>query len=187
MAKKTGKKIKTVFQLNVSLKNIGPPIWRRLLVTGDTRLSKLHEIIQVVMDWDDSHLHEFKIGDKYYARPKRETYREILDEKRVSLNKIITGEKQEFEYLYDFGDCWAHNILVEKVLPFEDGIRYPACLNGKRSAPPEDCGDYEYFLEVLEDPEHPDHEHLMEWSGGNFDPEFFGLDRVQKMLNAFIK
>jgi Plasmid pRiA4b ORF-3-like protein len=37
-----------VYQVKITLKDIRPPIWRRVLVT-DCSLSKLHEIIQVVM------------------------------------------------------------------------------------------------------------------------------------------
>ena len=54
--------------------------------------------------------------------------------------------------MYDFGDYWEHEILVEKILPLEKGTHYPVCVTGKRACPPEDCGGatgYEELLEIL--------------------------------------
>ena len=74
---------------------------------------------------------------------------------------------------------------MEKVLPLDEGQRYPVCLTGKRACPPEDCGGvwgYASFLEALHDPEHPEHEEMLEWIGGAFDPEVFDLDEVNVAL-----
>ena len=35
-------------------------IWRRVLVPGSVRLSKLHDMLQAAMGWTDSHLHAFR-------------------------------------------------------------------------------------------------------------------------------
>ena len=86
---------------------------------------------------------------------------------------------------YDFGDSWEHELLVEKRLPLEAGKRYPVCLTGKRACPPEDCGGiwgYASLLEAIRDPEHPEHEEMLEWVGGEFDPEAFDLDEVNREL-----
>ena len=50
------KKQPDIYQVKVTLEGIRPPIWRRILVTSDTTLGKLHSILQVVMGWDDYHL-----------------------------------------------------------------------------------------------------------------------------------
>ena len=52
-----------IFQLRVSLIGIEPPVWRRLLVPQDLTLPRLHTILQVVMGWTNSHLHQFRVGD----------------------------------------------------------------------------------------------------------------------------
>jgi hypothetical protein len=39
-------------------------IWRRLLVSSETTITQLHEYIQVSMDWNDEHLHRFRIHGK---------------------------------------------------------------------------------------------------------------------------
>jgi hypothetical protein len=79
-------------------------------------------------------------------------------------------------YVYDFGDDWVHKVVVEKVLPADPRISYPVCVAGKRACPPEDCGGvwgYREFLAAISDPDHPEHEEMLEWVGGAFDPEEF--------------
>lgn len=84
-------------------------------------------------------------------------------------------------YVYDFGDSWEHEIRLEKILPREKR-KYPACIAGKRACPPEDCGGiwgYEEFLEIIKDPEHEEYEDMLDWVGGEFDPEHFDIEDVQ--------
>jgi hypothetical protein len=81
-----------------------------------------------------------------------------------------------FDYLYDFGDGWSHRVTVEKILPAEAGTTVPACIDGRRACPPEDCGGpwgYGHLLEALADPTHPEHRDLTDWLGAPFDPEAF--------------
>jgi len=106
------------------------------------------------------------------------------DEKEFRL-KTVVGEGDVFEYEYDFGDCWEHEIIVEKVMEPEAGIKYPRCLAGERACPPEDCGGpggYEELLEVLDDPRHEDYEDYRGWAGEDFDPERFDLEKVNRAL-----
>ena len=103
----------------------------------------------------------------------------------VKLAEVISAEKDKFIYEYDFGDSWYHNILIEKILPPDTKKHYPVCIKGKRVCPPEDCGGvsgYYYFLEAILDPDHPEHEEMLEWEGGSFDPEAFDIDGVNRIL-----
>ncbi len=59
-----------IYQLKITLRGSRPPIWRRIQVRGNTSLAKLHDIIQIVMGWTNSHLHQFQIGEKYYSDPQ---------------------------------------------------------------------------------------------------------------------
>jgi len=178
----------TVYQLKVTLEGIRPPIWRRTQVRGDITLFKLHKILQEVMGWYDYHLHQFLIEGERYSVISREADMlgdDFKNEKRVRLNRVIPGEKFEFAYEYDFGDSWYHKILVEKILKPDEELKYPVCLKGKRSAPPEDCGGvggYYNLLEALRDADHQDHKDLLEWVGDEYDPEYFDVDGVNERL-----
>ena len=134
------------------------------------------------MGWAGGHLHQFIDGEDYYGPPDLE---DAENENRVRLNQIAPAEKARFLYEYDFGDSWEHDILVEKILPAEVGVKYPVCLKGARACPPDDCGGvwgYADLLEALKDPAHPEHKEMLEWIGGELDPEAFDLEEVNKML-----
>jgi hypothetical protein len=175
-----------VYQLKVTLRDSKPPIWRRLLVSDSTTLYKLHQIIQVAMGWTDSHLHQFIIESERYSIPSPEDWEPVMDERRYPLNEVIPSEKFKFVYVYDFGDSWDHEILVEKILPSEPGVKYPLCIKGKRACPPEDVGGiwgYDSFLEAMSDPNHREHDSYVEWWGGGFDPEEFSVEAVNRVLH----
>ena len=95
-----------------------------------------------------------------------------------------------FFYLYDFGDSWEHEVLVEKVLSAEAGVDYPICIKAKRACPPEDCGGswgYQEFVEIIQDTEHPEHASMLEWVGGYFDPEDAEFDEINPCLKMIPK
>jgi hypothetical protein len=173
------------YQMKVTLEDISPPIWRRIQVTSATTLYRLHKILQVVMGWSESHLHQFIVDETHYGEPHPDYSFKMKNEKTVKLSQVVSGEKTKFYYEYDFGDSWYHKILIEKILPLEPDKHYPICLKGKRACPPEDCGGisgYYDFLKTIQDPAHPEHDHMLEWVGGSFDPEAFDLDDINQKL-----
>lgn len=176
-----------IYQLKVTLSDSKPPIWRRVLVRGDTTLAELHRVLQVAMGWWDAHLHQFIVGGTYFGEPHPDYsgYVDMNDERKVTLNDIVSGEGFKFAYEYDFGDSWEHVLLVEKVLSPEPGQHYPTCIKGRRACPPEDVGGtwgYVVFLQAIQNPDHPEHEGYLEWIGGEFDPKAFNLDEVNAAL-----
>jgi len=174
-----------VYQIKVTLKESKPPIWRRIQVTSITTLAQLHRILQLVMGWESYHLYRFVVGGMEYSDPSMLEEMEGEDAQRVTLGALVRGEKDKFLYEYDFGDSWEHELRIEKVFPVEAGKRYPVCLTGKRACPPEDCGGiwgYASFLEAIQEPQHPEHEEMVDWVGGEFDPEVFDLDEVNREL-----
>lgn len=185
MAKKPNAANDLIYQLKITLRDSKPPIWRRVLVPGKFNLGKLHRVIQSAMGWTDSHLHQFNIDGRFYGVPSPDDWDEVLNESRYSLEKIAPEEKRKFVYEYDFGDCWKHVIVVEKILPFETGKVYPVCINGKRACPPEDVGGvwgYEEFLQAISNPENEEHDSFLEWAGDDFDPEECNLDIINVEL-----
>ncbi len=182
MAKAKGPGV--VYQLKITLRDIKPPIWRRVQVK-DCTLNQLHDLIQTCMGWDGYHLHAFEIGGEQYSEPDPDGMMETEDERKVKLSQVVAGGIKKLTYTYDFGDNWDHVIQVEKTLEAEAGVRYPRCIAGKRACPPEDCGGpwgYAEFLEAIRDPKHERHEELLEWVGGEFDPEKFDIEAVNEEL-----
>jgi hypothetical protein len=183
----------SIHELEISLCEIEPRIWRRFVVRSDASLARLHDVIQVVMGWYDCHLHQFIGPDETrYSPPYREMDfdwdADVIDERKVKIRKALPDVGSRLVYEYDFGDGWEHVIEVVDIHPPEPGTRYPRCLAGERACPPEDCGgpySYPELLAALANPKHPEHEQLTEWVGGAFDAEALDVDRVNRGLVGF--
>jgi hypothetical protein len=161
-----------VYQLKITLLKIEPPIWRRIQVPSTMLLCCLHDALQAVFGWADSHLHSFEKDGKYWGVPD---YEDLIDESKVQLAKLLKAEGESMVYVYDFGDNWRHEVVLEKSFSAEGAAPRPVCLGGERRCPPEDVGGvsgYERFLEVIFDPTHEQYEHLVGWAGGHLLDEF---------------
>jgi hypothetical protein len=179
-----------LYQFKITLQGIRPLIWRRILVK-DCSLDKLHEHIQTAVGWTNSHLHQFMIGGERYGDPDLlcegwEDEVSPVDSRETKISEIVpeNGKQLRFEYEYDLGDDWKHEIVFEGCLRAQRGVRYPLCVEGARACPPEDVGGtsgYEEYLEVLADPEHQEHESFLRWRG-RFDPEKFGAAKATKRM-----
>lgn len=186
------KQLSQVFQFKITLLDTRPPIWRRIQV-ADSRLDDLHEHIQTAMGWTNSHLHQFEIDGQNYGDPALLAGdwggdSDFLDSTALRLSQIFAKNRSGFRffYEYDFGDGWRHEIVLEESKPAEPGTRYPRCIQGSRACPPDDCGGpwgYQEFLEAIRDPKHEQHESMLEWIGGQFDPEKFNPTAATKAMH----
>jgi hypothetical protein len=179
-----------VYQVRVTLREVRPVVWRRVLVTGDITLGRLHRVLQAAMGWEESHLHMFRVQGRRFSNPKHKLDDDgdvkVHDERSITLDVATGGGKQSIVYEYDFGDRWHHDLKVERVLaPADAPKRVPALAAGERACPPEDIGGapgYEAFLWAMAHPNHREHEHHREWIGGEFDPERFDLKAADRRV-----
>lgn len=185
----------TIAQLRITLLEIDPPIWRRLLVPRTTTLGELHHMIQAAFGWLDYHLHQFEIGGLRFGDPDLlnedafEDDAHALPEGDVRLFDFQHGAPP-FIYLYDFGDDWRHSIAIEALLLPEPDRKYPACIAGARSRPPEDVGGvhgFADFLAIIGDPAHPEYTGTRRWAGRAFHPEKFDLAKTDKAVRAAVR
>lgn len=178
------------YLLKIHLVDIEPEIWRRFVAPASITLDRLHDVIQIVMGWTDSHLHEFIIGKKHYIEYP-ESKEEGLECGKYRLGDLIKQKSRTFSYIYDFGDNWQHELILEENRYFNPELRTElACLEGERSCPPEDVGGipgYLRFCKALKNPNHEEHERYMEWFGGSFDCEQFDSDSVNWELMKYLR
>jgi hypothetical protein len=182
-------KLDVLYQFKITLLESTPPIWRRIQVQ-DCTLDQLHEHIQTAMGWTNSHLHQFEIKDTRYGDPALladdfEDF-EWVDSTVTMVSDILpkTGKRFAFNYEYDFGDGWRHEVLYEGSPPLVKGKKYPLCLEGERACPPEDVGGvwgYAEYLAALANPKHECHDEYMEWSGP-FDPDDFDRRKATREM-----
>lgn len=180
-----------IYQIQIALKDSKPKIWRRILIPSDLLLWDFHKVIQTTMGWTNSHLHQFiKDGIFYQVKYPHDDMWEEMDnvdykKKKIRISDLLIAEKDKIIYEYDFGDGWNHDIILEKILPFDNKIKHPICLTGKMNCPPEDSGGiYGYYdmLKVLKQPDHEEYENYLEWLGEEFDPEYFDIESVNSLL-----
>lgn len=176
-----------IYQLEITLQEIDPAIWRRVQVLGNTTLAELHHVIQRAMGWEGYHLWRFQLGSVEYGTPSPGEIGwqpHLADAASVRLTEIVrTGDTLLYEY--DFGDAWQHRIRIEKVFGAEQGAEYPRCIAGARACPPEECGGawgYAHLLDVLADPADSRHEEMLDWLGGHFDPEEVDIGAINHRL-----
>jgi len=170
-----------IWRLKVTLRGSRPPIWRRLEVHANVTLFQLHEILQIVMGWTNSHLHQFVRGSTYYGQADPEFGMHRENERRICLSDVLREPKDRMVYEYDFGDGWEHDIVLEATASDTADRPLARVLAGKGTCPPEDVGGiggYYGFLEAVRNPKHPEHRDMAEWCGGDFDPDAFELDDI---------
>jgi hypothetical protein len=157
------------------------------LVPGSTTLHQLHQILQATMLWQDYHLYEFEVGRKRYGVYEPEFLDEepLIDARRTKLAKVVPTEGMTFTYVYDFGDHWQHDLIVQAIQRPDRRQSYPLCIAGACAGPPEDCGGiwgYKDLLEHLEQGRGAEYDDLLTWLGGDFDPTGFDRNLVNRRL-----
>lgn len=159
-----------IFRFKVTLRGSRPPIWRRFEVPGSVTLYQLHRILQAVMGWTDTHLHEFQRGQVSYGESDPEFGVRQVSERKTRLHDVLQRSGDRMSYQYDFGGGWEHDLVLEAVARNSAGKLQPRVLQGRRACPPEDVGGiygYYEFLEAMGNPEHPS---IRRWLTGGVAP-----------------
>lgn len=177
-------------QLKISLVDSHIPIWRRFEITDDFRLDRFHQVLQIVMGWWNSHLHEFLIGGRKFGTNIAAEYdwQLVEEETKFHLKNFPFKVGEKIEYLYDFGDSWMHLLEIEAIKPAKKNS--VKCLEGEGRCPYEDSGGvlrYQYMLAAQFDPKHPNHRTYIgdNWIEDLPDPTFFDLKATNKELLKF--
>lgn len=170
-----------------------PPIWRRVMVSGDISLRRLHHVLQAAMGWESRHLYEFAIDESIYGTQDSDFPDDsTLDDRRYKLKKLVS-EGDRIRYTYDFGDSWQHVIAVENIqaCPSDDITDLCKLLGGERTCPPEDVGGapgYIELLQVLSKPDSTQAQDMLRWIGGYFDEGAFDVRAancaLQRLINS---
>lgn len=117
--------------LRIDLLGSDPPIWREIEVPTSMTLKQLHAVVQAAMGWEDAHLWEFAVGRERIGSSRAA---------KLTLQALFRPRTTKLSYIYDFGDCWEHQLTLTKPRTADPGSAYPRYLAGEQAAPPEDCG-----------------------------------------------
>jgi hypothetical protein len=194
-AKKAKKQVPdySIYEIQLTLLNVLPKIWRRLLLPGDMAMAEVHEVIQFVMGWEDCHMHQFvgagsaaglRVGplededDDFGAN-------ELEDEADFPLDDLVSKKGSKFTYEYDFGDGWEHLLEVKAVHVRKDVKHEVSLLDGAMACPPEDCGGSWGYMELLAQfnkPKGKRNQEIMEMVEEDFDPTYFDLAGLEARI-----
>ena len=123
-------------QIHISLDDIEPPVWRRLVVPLRTTLAELHHILQAAMGWTDSHLHDFGVGGLTYgdiellSAERTDDDARVYDANEVRMCDFSRQPGTSFKYVYDYGDNWRHTVTLEKVFAVKPAPKTATCIDG---------------------------------------------------------
>jgi len=180
-----------VLQFKIEMAEILPSIWRRILVPSDYNFWDLHVALQDAMGWSDYHLHHFEIKGKHKRKEEKigipdfdrfEDSEEVYPGWEIPVTNYFSELGMTANYLYDYGDSWWHTVKLEGYIHKEKKTKYPLCLDGARSCPPEDCGGvrgYYEMLETLSNPQSDDYEDMKQWVGEDWNAEKFDKDKIE--------
>lgn len=199
----------SLLTIRVALDDVEPEVWRRFTIAGDLRLDRVHDVLQQVMGWTDSHLHQFSLGPPYVS-PKFLTQFDVeegdegLLENDVRLDQVLRQPGDELTYEYDFGDGWTHTLVLELADPLPVDARghddtrpgptayAPVCLDGQGACPPEDVGGPPGYEEVAAwvRGEGATHElangltsqEMRQWLPAGWHPDHFDLEETNAAL-----
>jgi hypothetical protein len=156
------------YRVRVDIDDASPPIWRRLDLRSDLPLDVAHQVLQVAFGWTDSHLHRFSLGGGPFDHHSQlflcpyDAENDDWDDGSdgvpaadVRLDEALQDPGDVLRYVYDYGDFWELTLRLEEVMPTSGDSPTAIVVDGRRAAPPEDCGgitDGESLSEVLDDP-----------------------------------
>ncbi len=180
--------MKKTLHFRIELMESSIPIWRRFQVRDDYRMDRFHQVLQIVMGWTNSHLHEFSIQERTIGMTGdfSDEFPELEEVSGIFLNEFKFQPGDQFIYLYDFGDDWNHRIEVEDVT--DHNLIFPICVEGENHCPPEDCGGipgYANLLSILADPNHEEYNDWNNWLPDGFEAYNFPRDQINGELLLF--
>ncbi|MEE4023831.1 plasmid pRiA4b ORF-3 family protein [Gordonia sp. PKS22-38] len=191
-----------VVTLQLEMPGIEPPVSRRVEVTGLLSLIGVHDLIQSLMSWNDSHLHRFSVYPRDDSLPFMPQSAiddglvgrsEAIPEDRVPIGVILEEPGAQLLYEYDFGDGWEVLVTLEAARPpVGDVDNYLlTVIDGTGTAPFDDvggAGGWEVFVAAVTDPTHEQHAELRDWAGlsptAPFDPTAFDVEAANRALEA---
>lgn len=185
----------SIYQFKIEIKDIKPAIYRTILVEDDMSFDEFAQVIMIAFNWSGGHLWQFSYnsGGRNFVYittlddEEMDDSIENMDANKVLISELYKNEKIKIEFEYDFGDSWEHTIKLEKVLEKDKKLVYPLCIKGARNTPPEDCGSYPGYQEILEHYANPkkfktEIKEFEEWFGGKYDSEYFDLEELNEAL-----
>lgn len=179
-----------LYQFKITLQDVNPPIWRRIVVPKDLTLHKFAFILEDAMQWFGIIIYRY-ILEKSIFVPDYEHGDDMTPVYELPLSTIIGCKDIEFEYNLDDdyeGLGWIHTIEYEGEIGSKIGSeigddsgsdiegldlpKVPVCIDGARACPPDKlklngfwgeswARGYDELVKIMKDRDHPEREQIM--------------------------
>lgn len=117
------------------------PFERTVEIESDTTLDELHDLTQILTDFDDDHCYDFFVGksphDVRNSLSRDEDYEPASRKlKKITLDRVFPLPKgQKLFYWFDFGDDWKFEITLKGTKEKTPGVTYPQLIAEKGPKP----------------------------------------------------
>lgn len=183
---KEDKKPAPIYQFHISLSFSNPLIWRRIRVPGEMNLKQFSHVLQICMGWSGEFNHQFYVGKVFYNNSPSATQKKSYCEADYNLQSLEEAMKWCFTYMYDAGDGWEHEIVIEDILPAKSEQEVPVIIDGEWACPPEEIGNvhsYEEYIHARENPDKAKSQKIVsQYTLSDFDPYAFDTTSLNERL-----
>ena len=180
------------FQFKITLLDTKPAVWRRIVIPTVFSFHEFHSAIQAAFGWENSHLFEFSKNGLIDPEGGGIGYEDeetgSIDANGIPLDSIFRKVGDQFKYIYDFGDYWDHQVVLEKIMVKE--MYVPHCLTGKNECPPEDVGGvhgYREMVRVFAEGPASEKASYRRWlglrAGEDWDPTYYSQRETNKRMS----
>jgi len=122
---------KISYTLKVTLIQLRPAIWRRLLVPSDIKLPQLHSVIQIITGAPDS-LHHFFVDSRktVYVNSSWDDLPRVRSGRDVSLARLLRRPRDRLAYYCGDDNEWEHMVELLEITTGVERARRAACVAG---------------------------------------------------------
>ncbi|MDR3291182.1 MAG: plasmid pRiA4b ORF-3 family protein [Methanobrevibacter sp.] len=117
------------YKMKVSLEGNRRGVNRTIRIAGDRTFDDLNALINHALDFDNDHLYSFSFNrkelysDNSYQLLIKEDFWAKPNSSNTPLKDVIGHEKQKMYYVFDFGDSWHFEILIQKIEEVDEIIK----------------------------------------------------------------
>ena len=183
-------KVSMIARLKITLEDVEPQVMRRIDVPLKIKLDRLHLVVQAAMPWTNSHLWGIEAGGANWGDASMGFDDALPAAKTTLLDVMEDVGTKTLHYTYDYGDNWEHTIRVEGIRDPAPGQLYPCLIKAEGRCPPEDIGGapgYDMYLETIADPDHEEHDWMIECYGEPQDPNDPEIEAITAGLGRLAK
>ena len=114
-------------------------VWRRIAIPSTLSLDNLAHTILAAFEFDCDHLYRFEYTDPFGARVwvEHPWAAEECATDEAQVGALPLGEGATMTFVFDYGDNWTFDLVLERIGPPGPEVREPRVLEARGTPPPQ--------------------------------------------------